>query len=356
MVQEEKEGSEGVRHKISLWSEPVLSNTQTKRQHFVPRFYLKNFAMANEKIRAFDLLENCEYVSSLRNVAVEARFYDVTVEGHNYSAEDWLAKLESDASNVLQALIEDPSAITILTAEQENTLSRFVAALSIRTPFLRQSLNDTFEAVSSQIEQKVKGQFLHQLGETRGLIQYEEWRAKPLRERFGDEDPTQPASISNFLLGEVQGFANLLRSAPWRLGNVLGRLRLYTSDNPVSRYLRPVRPWWDEGGFSSFHYYLPLSPELLLKIERRPDSNDSDKGFSPRGERRKKDFSEWEISMARHIVSRDASRYLYGNGFLVSKQCAVSCLDRIEFNTREFAAKYLGYDPHPIPRHARGPR
>ena len=307
--------------------------------------------MANEKIRVFDLLENCEYVSTLRNVAVEARFYDVTVEGHNYSAEDWLAKIESDASSVIQVLLEDASAIETLSDKQECSLSRFMAALSLRTPFKRQELNHIFDDISPQIEQKVHGQFLHQLGEAQGRAEFEEWRAKPFQERCG-EQPTQPATITNVLLGEVQGFANLLRSAPWRLGNVLGRLRLYTSDNPVSRYLRPVRPWWDEGGFSSFHYYLPLSPELLLKIERRPDSNDSDKGFSPRGERRKKDFSEWEISMARHIVSRDASRYLYGNGFLVSKQCAVSCLDRIEFNTREFAAKYLGYDPSPVPRHA----
>ena len=101
------------------------------------------------------------------------------------------------------------------------------------------------------------------------------------------------------------------------------------------------------GAFSSFHYFLPLSPELLLKIERRPDEADSEKAASPWGDRRKKDFSEWEISMARHIISRDAYRYLYGDGLVVPKKCAVSCLDRIELATREFAAKYLGYDPNP---------
>ena len=59
------------------------------------------------------------------------------------------------------------------------------------------------------------------------------------------------------------------------------------------------------------------------------------------------DFSEWAISMARHIISRYAFRYLNGDGLVVSTQCAVSCLDRIELTTREFAAKYLGYDPNP---------
>ena len=340
---------ERVREETTLWGEPVLGKTQTRRQHFVPRSYLKNFAMGDGKIRVVDLQENREYVSSLKNVAVETRFYDVAVEGHDYSAEDWLAKLESDTSSILQALLEDPSAIVMLTDEQENTLSRFVAALSIRTPSLRQSMNDIFEDVSSQIDQKAKDFFLHQLGEARGLVKYEEWKARPFRERFNEEAPAQPASITNFLLGEVQGFANLLRAAPWRLGNVIGRLRFYASDNPVSHYVGPLRPWWGRMGFASFHYYMPLSPKLLFKIERRPDRGDLEKRVNPRGKRRKQDFSEWETSMARHIISRDASRYLYGSNPVVSKQCAESCLDRIEWDMREFAARYLGYTPQTNP-------
>ena len=332
---------------VNRWNEPILSTTQTKRQHFVPCLYLNNFARADGKIRVFDLQEERELATSPENVAVRTRFYDVTLEGQHYSAEDWLAELESAASSVLRLLGDDPPAISRLTDEQENALSRFIAALIIRTPFKRQELNDTLDVINSQIEQILRGQFLHQFGEPQGPAKYEEWQAKPLHERYGEEESTQPASLTNYLLGEVQGFANLLRAAPWRIGNTLGDRRLYTSDNPVSRYLRPVRPWWEVGAFSSFDYFLPLSPELLLKIERRPDSPDSEEDAIPWGERRRKDFSEWDVSMARHIVSRDASRYLYGDGMIVPRQCAVSCLAQIEANIREFAAKYLGYDPNP---------
>ena len=280
-------------------------------------------------------------------MAVQSGFYDVDLGGHAYSAEDWLGELESDAATVSRCLIDDPSVITTLTWEQENALARFIAALILRTPRKRQELDDALDGVFSQIEQNLKGQFISQSGETQGLAKYREWQAKPFHERYGEEEPSQAASTTNHLLGEVQGFANLLLGAPWRIGNTPKHGRLYTSDNPVSRYLRPVRPWGEVGPFSSFLYFLSLSPELLLKIERRSDAADLDKDASPWGERRKKDFSEWEISIARHIVSRDASRYLYGDGLVVSKQCAVSCLDRIEFATREFAARYLGYDPNP---------
>ena len=282
-------------------------------------------------------------------MAVQSVFYNVDLVGHAYSAENWLGELESDAATVLRRLLDNPSAITTLTWEQENALARFIAALLLRTPRKRRELDDTFDGIFSQIEQNLQSQFVSYFGETQGLAKYAEWQAKPFHERYGEEEPSQPASTTNYLLGEVQGFANLLRAAPWRIGNTLEHGRLYTSDNPVSRYFRPVRHRWEVGAFSSFHYFLPLSPELLLKIERRPDAADLDKDASPWGERRKKDFSEWEISMARHIISRDASRYLYGDGLVVSKQCAVSCLDRIELATREFAARYLGYDPNPSP-------
>ena len=340
-------GNERLRHEVSRWNEPILGRTQTKRQHFVPRLYLKPFTRSDGKIRVVDLQEEREYVSSLRNAAVETRFYDVTVEEQDYSAEDWLAELEGDAASVLRLLLVEPSAIAELTDEQENSLSRFIAAQILRTPRKRQELDDTIDGVFSQIEQGLKGQFVNRFGDTQGLVKYAEWQAKPFHERYGEQEPTQPASITNSLLSEVQGFANQLRGAPWRIGNALGRARLYASDNPAPGYLRPVRPWWEVGAFPSLQYFLPLSPELLLTIERRPDSDDLDTKASPWGERRKKNFSAWEISMARHIISRDASRYLYGDGLVVSKQCAVSCLDRIELATRQFAAKYLGYDPNP---------
>ena len=289
------------------WNEPILGQTQTKRQHFVPRLCLKPFTRDDGKIRVVDLQEKREYVSSLSNVAVEARFYDVTVEGHDYSAEDWLAEVESKASSVLRLLLHDPSTIAGLTYEQEFVLSRFVGALSVRTRLKRQELHDSLDRVFSQIGKKLQSQFTLHFGEAQGLSMFEEWQAKPFHERYGERAPTQSASITNFLLGKVQVFADLLRAAPWRVGNVPGQTRLYASDNPLSRFLRPVRPWWEVGAYSSFHHFLPLSPGLLLKIERRPDSDDSNSEASPRGDRRKDDFSEWEISMARHIISCDAS-------------------------------------------------
>ena len=148
------------------------------------------------------------------------------------------------------------------------------------------------------------------------------------------------------MLGEVRGFANILRAAPWRIGFAPDSIRLYTSDNPVAGYLHPVRIPGEGAAFSSFTYFMPLSPRVLLKIDRRPDRK-GDKEVQPCGERRRCDFSEWEISFARHVVTNDAIRYLFGEGPIVSKDCAASCLERIDRARLEFAVHYLGYDPRP---------
>ena len=73
--------------KTNRWNEPILSETQVKRQHFVPRCYLEPFTGDDGKIRVVDLQEEeREYTTSLLNAAVQSRFYDITQGGSDLSA------------------------------------------------------------------------------------------------------------------------------------------------------------------------------------------------------------------------------------------------------------------------------
>jgi len=49
-------------------------------------------------------------------------------------------------------------------------------------------------------------------------------------------------------------------------------------------------------------------------------------------------------SLARHVVTHNARRYLYGEGPVVPRDCAASCLKRIGQAQLEFAIRYLDYD------------
>jgi hypothetical protein len=328
-----------------FWSEPNLSPTKTKRQHYVPRLLLRAFSL-NEIIRVFDLDNAKEFRTSINNTAVENQFYDENIAEFQLSTEDWLSQLEGNAAPVINRLIDNPDTIRSLSTGEEFYLTRFLVALRFRTPGFRNLNKTLYATILRQIKDMGKKQIYHQHKKEKADAIWEELEKKPDHWWFNEQKPEQLVSTMNFMLGEIQGFANLLRAAPWRIGLVPDSLHLYTSDNPVAGYLRPVRPWWEGAAFASLSYFVPLSPRVLLKIERKPDQKDEDQ-LQPQGERRRADYSEWESSFARHVITKDAVKYLYGEGPVVTRECASSCLKKIGRAQIEFAVKYLGFDPRP---------
>ncbi len=329
------------------WNEPVLRPTNVKRQHYVPRVYLRPFVGQDDNIRVVDLDTGSEYRTSIENAAVETYFNDLEVEGLRVSTEDWLAELEGKAASVIKQLTMSPETIGGLSLEEELALARFIAALKFRTPGFREWKTKVTSPIISQIKEILRAQLYHQYDRKEADATWEIWKDKPDYWWLGQEAPEQPAEGTTYMLGEVQGFANLLRAAPWRIGRAAGSLRLYTSDNPVSAYLSPVRPWWDGGAFSSFAYYLSLAPDVLLKIDRRPYKDEQGDSLAPQGERRYGDFSDWEVSFAQHVITKDATRFLYGEALVVPRDCATDCLERIGQANLQIAMRYQGFDPKP---------
>ncbi len=328
------------------WREPNLSLTGVKRQHYVPQMYLRAFA-EGDSIRVCELDDGTEYMTSTKNTAVESYFYNVKIADMQLSVENWLAKLEGRAAPILDTLRSNHECILTLSDEEEIHLARFLAALRLRTLSFRENMNRMNESMFQQIKDMARKQIYHQNDKEKADTIWDEIKNKPMHWWYKELEPTQPEAITAHMLGEVQGFANILRAAPWHLGLAPSSLKLYTSDNPVAGYLTPVRLHGEGAMFSSFTYFVPLSPQILLIIERRPNKKDKEE-LKPRGERRSREYSKWEISFARHVVTSDAVKYLYGNTTIVPRDCAISCLERINRAKVEFAIQYLGYKPDPI--------
>lgn len=329
------------------WNEPILGLTDAKRQHYVPQMYLRQFAGNDGKLQAVDLDDQDRiFRTSLLNAAVEARLYNLKIKGRIYSAESWLSELEGLSTPVIQRLIDDPTTITSLGLENELILARFIAALYFRTPAFSTDTRSMVDSMLQRIKDNIKGQVFHQYGPEEAATTWAQLSEKPDHWWWRETEPIQPAEMAIDMLREVQGWANLLRGAPWRIGRVPKTIYLYTSDNPVARYLKPVRPWWDFPAFSTYIYYLPLSPNTLLKIERRIDI-EGQKDIEPAGERRLKDYSLWEASFARHVISSNATRFLYGEGSKVTKAWADAWLRSIDQANVEFAIRYQGFNPDP---------
>jgi len=110
-----------------------------KNQHYVPRFYLRNFCNSKEQIVSFDKINQRCYFTSIKNVANENYFYENEFIDQKANVEQYLEKyfhpLEDRIAKLLRKLIrsfEDDSFI-ILDQDSRADLSLFLIYQFVRT-------------------------------------------------------------------------------------------------------------------------------------------------------------------------------------------------------------------------------
>ncbi len=322
----------------------VLGERTGGRQHYVPRLYLSRFAH-DGVVAAYDMETDRAFASSPANLAVERSYNDFVVDDVVLSTEDWLAQVESTASPILAKLVDRPGSIRTLSAEEEVHFARYLAAQKFRGPGHRDWEGAMRGRIVEQIKPIAKAVVDKTVPEDVASDLWKHWQEKPEEWWLQEEEPIQDAEGAAYMLSEVQGWANLLRAMNWRTGRCSGR-DLYTGDNPLADYLPPVRPWWAGGGAIWEHgHVFPLSPDVLVWIY--PLGYETETKVKPRGKRWHRRFTRWETSVALHIVSRSATRFLFGAGPYVSRQCASLCLQRIDSCKTWDAVRLQGYDPRP---------
>jgi hypothetical protein len=326
------------------FNEPILQPTSSVRQHTVPRLYLAYFKEEDGTVPALDLEEKRSFSASLENIAVECGYYDLQVAGRALSIEDWLAEVEGRAAPILSELEETPGTLNDLSEDQQNDLGRYIAAQIFRVPAFRDLGTATRDRAVEWIRDMGRAYLEKNMSAEKAAAIWRVWEEKPSEWWLRENEPRQDAELTAHMLGEVQGWANLLVAMPWRIGRIAGNLKMYTSDNPVSGYVPPVRPWWAGGGAIWEHLYVfPLSPRVLIWID--PLGYGAD--VPQQGTRSNRDFSEWEVSFARHLVTDSATRFLIGPPPYVSRECANVCRKRLEFSKVYDATRLQGFDPRP---------
>lgn len=315
------------------WKEPNLAPTNVVRQHTVARMYLAHFA-TDGRVTVYDFEEDRQFDASVNDVAVRTGFYDVRIGGRKLSTESWLSTIEGVASAIIRRVVANPDELLTLSEEDEKALSRFVCAQMFRVQAFRDS-NAAMRQRFLDHAKKMGRAFLERAEKPDDAEEiWRAWMTKPDEWWFKQEEPYQPAETVAFMLGEVPGYSNLLRAMPWRIGFVDVGSLIYTSDNPVSRHPLPTVRF---AAFPMWWYFLPLSPSVLLQIGP---------GLARDGQpaRMRKDFSVWEACFARHVISVDASRFLYGPGPYVPKPCAATCLWRLDRERIRDAVRLQGYN------------
>ena len=265
----------------------VYGLTEAKRQHHVPKMYLRAFAEAGDGIVPWrDLETGRTGRASVDNLAVEKRYYDFDFQGVTVSAEPWLADVEAKAAPWL-SLLRETSEEGAIAPEGVFCLSRFAAAQFFRSPSFRSQMERYKEDLATRIKE-FAGQVLPP-----ELFQL--WEDQPDEVWLGQkasEDAAVPDSL--WMLEGTQGYANLLvLCMDWTLLEAPDGARFYTSDTPIARRTSHLDDGVLPGSFVSYDYYLPISPSRALRIRPR-------RGFGSDLQRAsilRRKASRWEVSL-----------------------------------------------------------
>jgi hypothetical protein len=223
--------------------------TKTKKQHYVPQFLLRNFAVGKKlkaKLWVLDKRNTSVFQASVNDVAHENMFYECKGEAGSYDFEHVMEKLDSKAAVIIRNVIE--TAKLPRTGEDFVWLSYCIAAQMLRTPVTRKDMDSFRELI------------VHKWGKEIVI----EGDPKPIVE-YGTED-SKASSIH--LLRDVPDFARLLQEKVWVLCEAPTEISYVIGDNPVSRHNMIDRGPRGNLGLKNdgIEIYTPVSPKLTFHM------------------------------------------------------------------------------------------
>jgi hypothetical protein len=230
---------------------------KTKKQHYVPQFYLRRFAAENGELFVFDKFTGKVFQSNVKDVAQERYFYDFPedIAGKDIDVqwvEKTLASMESKFSAVISQLLATKSK-KIISRRQKQALSLFVPIQSLRTRDFR---NESVELI-----EKATQAMLEAFSEHETDFNPDEYRVKfdeKLAPVWHGEFMLNPATLNPLMA--------ILNNHIWLIGLNQSKKPFYTSDNPIARNAHASHPIKSMRGLGSvgIEIAFPLTPNHIL--------------------------------------------------------------------------------------------
>ena len=222
---------------------------KAKIQHYVPRFYLKNFAIQRKGeylLNCFDKTNSRKFQVNIRNIGCEKFFYETLKD--KQVIEKALSTLENDFTKVCNKLVTSRSLLSLKWNERK-ALASFVAIQDLRTKEFREDLR----SISKELKRAL---------EKRPL-------SEDLKEQLAEADTEESlrsihsTALVETLLGK-NDLIEMVLGMKWVLFENVTRIPLWTSDHPVNKF-NPIdlRPFGNLGYMSrGIQVFFPLNSSL----------------------------------------------------------------------------------------------
>lgn len=234
--------------------------SRIKNQHYVPKFYLRNFCKKQEQIAVFDKVTQKSYYTSISNVANEKYFYDDEKLDEATQVNQFLEKYFHPLENRIAVLLKDligsfdKNEFNCLDQDSRIDLSLYLIYQFARTKEYREQLNQTIKTFT----QTVADEFVKQQG------------GNPEDFEIVTDDKILHVEM---LLKEdtIDRFAEIIYNHIWIFLVNESILNFITSDHPFVKKKNIYHPIRSFNGLRSpgIEIAFPLSPKYCLAIAER---------------------------------------------------------------------------------------
>ena len=218
--------------------------SQAKKQHYVPKFYLKNFSInSNRKtIQCLDKVNLRSHISNFKVIAQEEKFN----ESDSQDIEDNLSKIENDASKLINNFLDNPKYKRLNSEPFKLKLAYFILIQLIRTKEVRNRPIDGINSLKSYMSNK------HDLKDS---------EIKKFNQLL-NKDEIKEAHL-DFIQDDNLDLLEGIFCKKWILLKNQTSMNFWTSDNPVVKY----NPYGNLGLIiDGIQLFFPLSPKFSLCI------------------------------------------------------------------------------------------
>ena len=251
-------------------------DNQTKKQHFLPQFYLKNFEDATGQLQIYDIKNNrMAKPRSSSGVGYKPYFYAANTgvaDEVSQHIENWLGVFENIIAQDLPNIINKILTYQHINNNDRYILSALMCMLWLRTPSMRNQLNSMQENLMKQLMQfrEPKDTIDKYIAKTGKSISKE--RREELIKILGDgsyrlsfNNAPHLKFMTEAFGFDSPGFTNMFYGQKWKIYLAKGKNQFITTDNPVVEWWLPSKTFYGTS-FLGRNKYFALTPEIFIEL------------------------------------------------------------------------------------------
>ncbi len=277
--------------------------SKVKRQHYVPKFYLKEWSNSNQQIVVFDKFNKKQFINNIQDVASEKYFYDIGTlpddekdkirkiaqeEGLEEAIEPYLdsnqliefmmGKVEALAAPILGKVISRLNGLkafpeeyllghSVIKDSEYYDIAYFISLQAVRTKEHRKVFDEVQKGLIKKLAQLKfkKDKFKNSIEEK---IQTEIIQKGNFNVEI-DSEYSKSMHVSQIFLF-ARKLSEILLTHKWLIQRRTSNLEFITSDHPVVKYSNIQNPLCGTGySNKGIEIHFPLSPDYELLIYER---------------------------------------------------------------------------------------